>query len=96
MDRTEMIEASVALAGPIEARVVAVLLPVGATLADAVAASGLLPPGATLDLGVWGHRRPAQTLVRPGDRVEIYRSLTIDPKEARRIRAEVRKARRRA
>lgn len=91
-----MIEASVALAGPIEAKVVTVLLPAGSTLADAVAASGLLPPGAPLDLGVWGHRRPAETLVRPGDRVELYRPLSIDPKEARRIRAEVRKARRSA
>jgi putative ubiquitin-RnfH superfamily antitoxin RatB of RatAB toxin-antitoxin module len=32
-------------------------------------------------------------LLRDGDRVEIYRPLTVDPKEARRVRAEVRRRR---
>ena len=39
-----------------------------------------------LDLGVWGKRAPAQQVLRDGDRLEIYRPLTVDPKVARRER----------
>ncbi len=39
-----------------------------------------------LDLGVWGKRVPAQQVLRDGDRLEIYRALTVDPKVARRQR----------
>lgn len=66
-----------------------VLVP-GATVADAVKASGFvarhgLDAGA-LRLGVWGKARPAETALRDRDRVEVYRPLTVDPKEARRQR----------
>jgi putative ubiquitin-RnfH superfamily antitoxin RatB of RatAB toxin-antitoxin module len=79
----------------------AVRLPAGSTLADAVAASGLLDevPGLTaqaLDLGVFNRPRAPGTALRDGDRVEIYRPLTVDPKEARRVRAEVRRRRKAA
>jgi putative ubiquitin-RnfH superfamily antitoxin RatB of RatAB toxin-antitoxin module len=65
-------------------------LPEGSTLADAVRASGLverfgLPPS-DASVGIWGRRRSADTIVRTGDRVEIYRALMVDPKEARRRR----------
>lgn len=69
----------------------------GATLADAVNASGLrqrepaLPE--EIDLGVHGRPRRSTDKVRDGDRIEVYRSLTVDPKEARRIRAEVKQRR---
>lgn len=69
----------------------------GATLADAVNASGLrqrepaLPE--ELDLGVHGRPQRSTEKVRDGDRIEVYRALTVDPKEARRIRAEVRRRR---
>ncbi len=62
----------------------------GATVADALQASGLLqrqglkPEG--LRLGVWGKAREADSQLRDRDRVEIYRPLTVDPKEARRLR----------
>ena len=39
-----------------------------------------------LDLGVWGKRVPAQHVLCDGDRLEIYRPLTVDPKVARRER----------
>jgi putative ubiquitin-RnfH superfamily antitoxin RatB of RatAB toxin-antitoxin module len=32
-------------------------------------------------------------MVRDADRVEVYRALKVDPKEARRIRASVRRKR---
>ncbi|MEF9995691.1 MAG: RnfH family protein [Burkholderiaceae bacterium] len=92
-ESTQRIRVSVAMAGPIESGVVEVELDAGATLAEAALASGLLPPGAPLDLGVWGHRRAPVTALREGDRVEIYRVLTVDPMAARRIRAEVKRRR---
>jgi putative ubiquitin-RnfH superfamily antitoxin RatB of RatAB toxin-antitoxin module len=39
-----------------------------------------------LDLGIWGRRVHAQQALREGDRLEIYRPLTVDPKVARRER----------
>lgn len=68
----------------------AVVLAPGATVADAVKASGVivrhgLDAGA-LRLGVWGKPRPPDSPLRDRDRVEIYRPLIVDPKEARRQR----------
>lgn len=39
-----------------------------------------------MDLGVWGKRVVAEHVLREGDRLEIYRPLTVDPKVARRER----------
>lgn len=76
--------------GPREADLVTLNLPVGSTVADAVAASGLAgrhPGEATAwRLAVWGRACPADQLLRDRDRVELLRSLTVDPKEARRLR----------
>lgn len=38
-------------------------------------------------VGIFGRLVEARTVLRDGDRVEIYRPLKIDPKEARRRRA---------
>lgn len=40
----------------------------------------------TLRIGIWGRVRPLQTPLRDRDRIEVYRPLTVDPKEARRQR----------
>jgi putative ubiquitin-RnfH superfamily antitoxin RatB of RatAB toxin-antitoxin module len=65
-------------------------LPPGATLADAVLASGVAERHgldvATLVTGVWGRVQPPTHILRDGDRVEIYRPLVVDPKTARRLR----------
>ena len=65
-------------------------LPLGATLADALHASGLVQrhalPTEGLRLGIWSKPREPNTLLREGDRVEVYRGLKVDPKEARRQR----------
>jgi putative ubiquitin-RnfH superfamily antitoxin RatB of RatAB toxin-antitoxin module len=66
-------------------------LPRGATVAQALHASGLLArhpqlAGAGLALGIWGRRAEPEALLRDRDRVEVYRPLTVDPKEARRLR----------
>jgi putative ubiquitin-RnfH superfamily antitoxin RatB of RatAB toxin-antitoxin module len=78
--------------------VVSVEVAAGSTLRDAVRASGLprlapeIDPDA-LDLGVFNSPRMPDEPVREGDRIEIYRPLAVDPKEARRIRAEIRRRR---
>lgn len=66
-------------------------LPEGATLRDAVLASGWPQacPGqdvSKLEVGTWGRRGTLDQPVRDGDRVEIYRPLLVDPKVARRER----------
>jgi uncharacterized protein len=70
---------------------VRVRIPFGANVQDAVRLSGVLERHAQLDLerqsvGIWGKRRELNDALRDGDRVEIYRPLTLDPKEARRQR----------
>ena len=74
---------------PHDTRRVALTLPPGTTAGQALAASGLLvafPELATLPMGVWGRACSADTVLRDLDRVECYRGLTVDPKEARRLR----------
>jgi uncharacterized protein len=77
---------------------VQVQLPDGATVADALRASGLALPFAelannALALGVWGRKVRPQQQVQDGDRVEVYRPLLVDPKVARRARFEAQGAR---
>lgn len=38
-------------------------------------------------VGIFGQQKPLDTLLKAGDRIEIYEPLLIDPKEARRLRA---------
>jgi uncharacterized protein len=66
-------------------------LPAAATVHDALKASGLLERHPEIDLqaqkvGVWGKLRALDAPLREGDRVEVYRPLKVDPKEARRQR----------
>ena len=77
---------------PAAADAVSVSLPAGATLRDAVLASGVLQrhPEIALEkqaFGIFGKRAALDARLAPGDRVEVYRALAIDPKEARRRRA---------
>lgn len=65
-------------------------LDVPATAAQALQASDVMARHA-LDVqltkvGIWGRVVPADTLLRDRDRVEVYRPLIVDPKEARRLR----------
>ena len=66
----------------------------GATVADAIAASGLLlafpdqNPN-ELTVGIWGRVVEEDRALREGDRVELYRPLELDPREARRQLATV-------
>ena len=69
----------------------AVELPAGASVRDALLASGwsASQPAAAIDtaeVGIWGRRCAPGQALRAGDRVEIYRGLLVDPKLARRER----------
>ena len=72
--------------------VAALKLAPGTTAGDAVKQSGLARRFPELDgtqpLGIYGRRVADDHVLQDGDRVEIYRPLTVDPKEARRRRAE--------
>lgn len=64
-------------------------LPEGATVRDAVLASGwrqAAPDVQVPEVGIWGRRCTPQQVLREGDRVEVYRDLKVDPKVARRER----------
>lgn len=76
--------------GPQKVEQVVLRLPPTATVHEALRRSGLLErhalrPGA-LTAGIWGRVCPLDTPLRDRDRVEIYRPLRVDPKEARRLR----------
>lgn len=77
--------------GPRCVELVQLCLPVGATVGDALQASGLLERHPDIDLavhkvGVWGKLQSLGSPLRDRDRVELYRPLQVDPKEARRQR----------
>lgn len=61
-------------------------LPPGSTVAAALAASGL-DGSDVVAYAVFGEKATLATVLRDGDRVELLRRLTIDPKDARRRRA---------
>ncbi|RZL37354.1 MAG: RnfH family protein [Rubrivivax sp.] len=59
----------------------------GATIASVLASCvDFSPPLGQLHVGIWGRARPLDTPLRERDRIEVYRPLTVDPKEARRLR----------
>ncbi|SMG07565.1 RnfH family protein [Paraburkholderia susongensis] len=68
-------------------------LPEGATLQQAIDASGILQRFPSIDLatqkvGVFGKLKPLDTVLTDHDRVEIYRPLLVDPKVSRQRRVE--------
>ena len=92
MGNPEQIQVEVVYALPQRNWSMPVTLAAGATLQQAIAASGILEQCPEIDLGknrvgIYGKLQGLDTVLRTGDRVEIYRSLRLDPKEARRRRA---------
>jgi putative ubiquitin-RnfH superfamily antitoxin RatB of RatAB toxin-antitoxin module len=88
----EEITIEVAFAAPDCQLLEKVVLTAGATVADAIRRSGIESrcPGYgldTLDAGIWGRVVPRERVLRDGDRVELYRPLRVDPRDARRQRA---------
>jgi len=88
------IAVEVAYALPERQRIIALKVPAGTTMLDAAERSGIARVFEELDLatarmGIYGKAvaDPRMHVLVDGDRVEIYRPLTADPKEARKARA---------
>jgi len=63
----------------------------GMTVADALEQSGVFkryPEAQDLSVGIFSQIVALNTLLKPGDRVEVYRPLSGDPKEKRRKRVK--------
>jgi uncharacterized protein len=91
-DKETFVEVEVAYAKPEEQVIVKINVPQGTTIEQAVHLSGLLSrfpeiSPSDLKLGTFGVACKPEQIVKQGDRVEIYRPLIHDPKEARRQRA---------
>lgn len=87
-----LIDVEVAYATPEQQVILVLKMPEGATVEHAVKASGLLNhfpeiSWADIKVGIFGSVCKLDQSVRQADRVEIYRPLIHDPKEARRQRA---------
>lgn len=94
-----MIKVEVAYATEEKQLIVEVDVAEGTTMLQAAEQSGIAREfkGLTLEgtpMGLFGRKvpKPDQEVVREGDRVEIYRPLKIDPKQARLNRAAKTKA----
>ena len=88
----------IAYALPGRQQEIAVEVPAGSTLQQSLALhakqiAALLDGGQVVATGVWGKVRPPHYVLRAGDRIEIYRPLKADPKQARRARAGNKSAR---
>ncbi len=88
----ETIKVEVCYAQASKQELVSVKLPVGANLQQGLEASGLLVKYPEIDLkknkfGVFAKLSKVDTVLRDGDRIEIYRPLIADPKEVRKQRA---------
>lgn len=93
--KASRVTVEVVFAGPGRQILRRVRLPAGSTVEDALAASGLAEELGNLGVGpvgIYGKAVPARTIVRDGDRVEIYRPLRGDPKDLRRARAAKKRA----
>ncbi|TMP33686.1 RnfH family protein [Pseudoalteromonas rubra] len=88
-----MIQVEVVFALPEKATTLSVDVAEGTSVEQVVLQSGILERCPEIDptnlsLGVWNRTVKLNHVVRDGDRVEVYRPLIADPKEARRRRAE--------
>ncbi|AGR59978.1 RnfH family protein [Salmonella bongori] len=89
----DKLEVEVAYALPERQYLQRVMLEEGATVEEAIRASGLLELRSDIDLaknkvGIYSRPVKLTDTVQDGDRVEIYRPLIADPKVLRRQRAE--------
>ena len=88
-----MINIEVVFALPTKATTLNIEVPQGTTAEQAVIQSGIIKKCPEIDatdltLGVWNRTVKLNHELKDGDRIEIYRPLIADPKDARRKRAE--------
>lgn len=96
MSDTELINIEVAYALPAQQYLFALQVPKGTTAEQAIGLSPLLkeqPDVEIEQIGIFSRPVPKDTLLREGDRVEVYRPLKADPRERRRKEVETQRAR---
>ena len=89
----DMIRIEVAYAGVDKQALLAFAVALGTTVAEAIEQSAIRDefpeiPEELAAVGIFSRKVPLERVLRDGDRIEIYRPLIIDPKEARRRRAK--------
>ncbi len=92
-NEADMIRIEVAYAGPDKQTLLAIAVALGTTVAEAIEQSAIRDefpeiPEEPAAVGIFSRKVPLEHVLRDGDRIEIYRPLIIDPKEARRRRAK--------
>ena len=90
----DLLEVEVVYARPEEQVLIQVSVPAGSTARDAIVRSNILSETSGLDVetlavGIFARRVTLDYILKTGDRVEIYRPLTMSPVEARRWRAKL-------
>jgi putative ubiquitin-RnfH superfamily antitoxin RatB of RatAB toxin-antitoxin module len=98
--RNTTVSVTVAFASAAHCAVRNVSLARGASVKEAIGASGILEEFPAIDLtrnrvGIHGKLTTLESPVEAGDRIEIYRPLIIDPKQARLARAAAGRKKRR-
>lgn len=88
----EQIRVEVVYALPDKQEILALKLPTGSTVREAIDRSGILQKYPEIDpeknkLGIFAKLTKPEAVLRDRDRVEIYRPLIADPKEVRKQRA---------
>ncbi len=88
-----MLAVQVCYALPDRQTLIDVEVPDGATVRDAIDASGVLARHPDIDLaagktGIFGKLAPLDAPLAAHDRIEIYRPLVVDPKLARQRRVD--------
>ena len=91
MSAAVVVRVEVAYATPAQQAVIELHVPATATVEEAIQQSGILARFPEIDLkhasvGIFGEAVRLGDRVREDDRIEIYRPLIADPKEARRRR----------
>jgi len=94
MPVSDRIAVEVVFGRPDAQTLVALSLQQGATVASAIASSGLAenyPDESFADLptGIWGRIVDKECILKDGDRVEVYRPLQLEPRESRRRLAQL-------
>jgi uncharacterized protein len=88
-----MVNIEVVYASPNQQKIITVRLAEQSTVIEAIEMSGILKDFTEIDLqknkvGIWGTPCALSQTLQDKDRVEIYRPLKIDPKEARKKRGK--------
>jgi len=88
-----LMDVEVAYALPDNQLIISLSVPNDSNVEQVIKASGIMQRYPQIDLekdkiGIFSKVCKLDKIMKPGDRVEIYRSLIVDPKEKRRRRAE--------